>query len=312
MSTLGGCRGCLTPLSGCPGRPRSPGRQESSPPVNRSKAGSARSTSATDRTVALVSEEFAGKLTKVARDGSSSCVYRNAAWDVAGSDRGGRTIDLPRARRCSMDPRPLAGHIRSIGADGKHRTFGDLAALEVKHNADGGTSYGFEDLPAACAKQLPKDVEGSYKGHIDSHPYGIEVYGNTIYVADAGANSIVSVDVKSGKAETAALLAAPTAQIHHKFFCGTELSGCVEATAAKSVRARAYRRGARTGRLARDELATVRRTGGPAPGARGSGVQVSTRRPDASSCSPEDVMSPTGLDMDDDGNVYVASLGRAC
>ena len=42
----------------------------------------------------LVSEEFAGKLTKVARDGSKSMVYGNAAWDVAGSDRGGPTIYL--------------------------------------------------------------------------------------------------------------------------------------------------------------------------------------------------------------------------
>ena len=144
---------------------------------------------------------------------------------MAGSDRGGRTIYLAESQGAGpMDPRPLAGHIRSIGADGKHRTFGDLAALEVKHNADGGTSYGFKDLPAACAKQLPKDVEVSYKGHIDSHPYGIEVYGNTIYVADAGANSIVSVDVKSGKAETGARAAAPTAQIHHKRNRGTETS----------------------------------------------------------------------------------------
>lgn len=88
----------------------------------------------------LVSEEFAGQLTKIARDGSKSVVYKNAAWDVAGTDRRGRTIYLTESQGAGPEvPRPLAGHIRSIDADGKQRTFGGLAALEMKHNADGGT-----------------------------------------------------------------------------------------------------------------------------------------------------------------------------
>ena len=254
----------------------------------------------------LVSEEFAGKLTKVARDGSKSMVYRNAAWDVAGTDRGGRTIYLAESQGAGpMDPRPLAGHIRSIGADGKHRTFGDLAAFEVKHNADGGTSYGFKDLPAACAAKLPKDVEVSYKGHIDSHPYGIEVYGNTIYVADAGANSIVSVDVKSGKAETVAVLPPRPHKFTTKETAALKLPGCVSGHAYRFEPVPTDVERGPDGWLYVSVL-----PGGPedpALGARGAVYKVNPHNGRVKLFA-DDVMSPTGLDMDDDGNVYVASL----
>jgi hypothetical protein len=254
----------------------------------------------------LVSEEFAGKLTKVARDGSKSMVYRNAAWDVAGSDRRGPTIYLAESQGAGpMDPRPLAGHIRSIGTDGKHRTFGDLAALEVKHNADGGTSYGFKDLPAACAAKLPKDVEVSYKGHIDSHPYGIEVYGDTIYVADAGANAIVSVDVMSGEAETVAVLPAQPHTFTAKEAAALKLPGCI---AGHTYRFEPVPTDVERGPDGWLYVSVL--PGGPedpALGARGAVYKVNPHNGRVKLFS-DDVMSPTGLDMDDDGNVYVASL----
>ena len=254
----------------------------------------------------LVSEEFAGRLTKIARDGSKSVVYRDAAWDVAGTDRRGRTIYIAESQGAGpMDPRPLAGHIRSIDADGKQRTFGDLAALETKHNADGGTSFGFKNLPAACAAKLPKDVPISYKGQIDSHPYGIDVYGSTIYVADAGANSIVSVDVKSGEAETVAVLPARPHTFTAAEAAALKLPGCIVGHTYRFEPVPTDVKRGPDGWLYVSVL-----PGGPedpALGARGAVYKID---PDNGRVKlfADDVMSPTGVDMDDDGHVYVASL----
>lgn len=254
----------------------------------------------------LVSEEFAGRLTKIARNGSKSVVYQNAAWDVAGSDRRGRTIYLAESQGAGpMDPRPLAGHIRSIDPGGKQRTFGNLAALETKHNADGGTKYGFKDLPAACVAKLPKDVPVSYTGQIDSHPYGIEVYGTTIYVADAGANAIVSVDVKSGKAETVAVLPARPHTFTAKEAAALKLPGCI---AGHTYRFEPVPTDVKRGPDGWLYVSVL--PGGPedpALGARGAVYMVNPHNGRVKLFA-DHVMSPTGLDMDDDGHVYVASL----
>ena len=105
------------------------------------------------------------------------------------------------------DPAELAGHVRIIDDDGRQRTLGDFAALETEENSDGETRYGFRDLPDGLrSAELPANMPATYKGEVDSHPYGIAVTDETIYVADAGANSVVSVDTRSGKTETVAVL----------------------------------------------------------------------------------------------------------
>ena len=254
----------------------------------------------------LVSEEFAGQLTKIARDGTKSVVYRDAAWDVAGSDRRGRTIYVAESQGAGpMDPRPLAGHIRSIGTDGKQRTFGDLAALETKHNADGGTSYGFENLPAACVAKLPKDVPVSYKGQIDSHPYGIDAYGSTIYVADAGANAIVSVDVESGETETVGVLPARPHTFTAAEAAALKLPGCI---AGQTYRFEPVPTDVKRGPDGWLYVSVL--PGGPedpALGARGAVYKINPHTGQVKLFA-DAVMSPTGLDMDNDGHVYVASL----
>ncbi|MDQ1593858.1 MAG: hypothetical protein QOH40_414 [Arthrobacter pascens] len=254
----------------------------------------------------LVSEEFAGRLVRIARNGARSVVYNNPAWDVAGSDRQRGTIYFAESQGAGpMDPRPLAGHIRSIGTDGKHRTFGDLAALEQKHNADGATQYGFRNLPATCAAKLPKDVPVSYKGDVDSHPYGIEVSGNTVYVADAGANSIVSVDVKSGKAKTVAVLPPRSHSFTAAEAAALKMPACI---AGYTYRFEPVPTDVTVGPDGWLYVSLL--PGGPedpALGARGAVYKVNPHSGKAKLFA-DHVMSPTGIETDHDGNVYVASL----
>jgi hypothetical protein len=258
-----------------------------------------------DRSV-LVSEEFAGRLVRIAKNGARSVVYENAAWDVAGSDRQRGTIFFAASQGAGpMDPRPLAGHIHSIDSNGKHRMFGDLAALEKKENADGGIQYGFRNLPAACAAQLPKDVPVSYKGDVDSHPYGIEVAGTKVYVADAGANSIVSVNVKSGKTKTVAVLPARPHRVTAAQAAALQMPACI---VGHTYRFESVPTDVTVGPDGWLYVSSL--PGGPEDPALGPRGAVFRVNPDTGQVRlfADRVMSPTGIETDADGNVYVASL----
>ncbi len=232
-------------------------------------------------------------------------VYENAAWAVAGSDRQRGTIFFAAGQGAGPDPRPLAGHIHSIDRNGKHRTFGDLAALETKENPDGGIQYGFRNLPAACAAQLPKDIRVSYKGGLDSNPYGIEVSGSKVYVADAGGNSIVSVDVKSGKTKTVAVLPARPHRVTAAQAAALKLPACI---VGHTYRFEAVPTDVTVGPDGWLYVSSL--PGGPedpALGARGAIFRVHPHTGKVKLFADQ-VMSPTGIETDADGNVYVASL----
>jgi hypothetical protein len=252
-----------------------------------------------------VSESFAGRLTRVDSAGNQEVLYETADWSVAGNaQRDGSTYFLE-SQGAGPDLIDLAGHVRIIDEEGKQRTLGDFAALETEHNADGATRYGFRDLPDGCAEQLPPDMPATYEGEIDSHPYGIALTEDTIYVADAGANSVVSVDPANGKTETVAVLPPRPYKITAEAAASNNLPDCVVGTTYDFEPVPTGVAVGRDGWLYVTSL-----PGGPedpALGARGAVFKVS---PDGEKVKPvaEDIMSPTGLALADNGDMYVASL----
>ena len=103
-----------------------------------------------------------------------------------------------------------------IGNSGKPVKLADLGAYEETKNPDKGASYGFESIRAVCAQQLPADgPPAQYTGIVDSHPYGSAMDGSTTYVADAGANAILSVNGK-GKIKTVALIPGRSGRRHRR------------------------------------------------------------------------------------------------
>ncbi|TYL51963.1 ScyD/ScyE family protein [Nocardioides sp. BGMRC 2183] len=86
------------------------------------------------------------------------------------------------------------------------RTLADVGAYEAKRNPDGGVTYGFGDLDPECSAMLPPFLN-PYSGEVYSHPYATATTKSKTYLADAGANDVLSIS-KSGKVRTVAVLPA--------------------------------------------------------------------------------------------------------
>lgn len=253
-----------------------------------------------------VSEEFAGRLTRIASDGTKKVLYEAADWDIAGNTQWhGSTYFLESQGAGPGDQRDLLGHIRIIDDDGDQRTLGDFAALEKDDNADGKNLYGFRGLPAGCAALLPPEMPATYRGEVDSHPYAIAVTEHTIYVADAGANSVVSVDAESGNTKTIAVLPPRPYKITAEVAASNGLPDCVVGTIYDFEAVPTDVAVGPGGWLYVTSL-----PGGPedpALGARGAIFKVNPDDDDVKLVA-DGIMSPTGLVIDDYGEMYVASL----
>ncbi|MET3952353.1 ScyD/ScyE family protein [Arthrobacter sp. UYEF36] len=252
-----------------------------------------------------VSESFAGRLTRVDSEGNQAVLYESPDWSVAGNAQRGGTTYFLESQGAGPHPAELAGHVRIIDEDLSQLTLGDFAALETEENSDGDTRYGFRDLPEGCAAELPANMPASYMGEVDSHPYGIAVTDGTIYVADAGANSVVSVDTRSGETETVAVLPARPYKITPEAAASNGLPACVVGTTYDFEAVPTDVAVGPDGWLYVTSL-----PGGPedpALGARGAIFKVDPADGEVKLVA-DDIMTPTGLALDDGGGLYVASL----
>lgn len=259
-----------------------------------------------------VSEEFASRLTRVA-DGATSVVYEAPDWDVAGTAYRGSTLYFLESQGAGPDdPRPLAGSVKAIDAGGAVTTITDqLGAYEESANPDGATHYGLSAADAAahpdCVAQMTAiGFPASYTGAdvVDSHPYSLEVVGNTAYVADAGMNAVLSVNLKTGEIGTVAALPARPAVITEAAADAFGIPACVGLTYGFEPVPTDVEQGP-DGWLYVSSL-----PGGPEDdslGARGAVFRV-----DPSSGTTQlyvdGLVTPTGIALDGAGNLYVASL----
>ncbi|MET4095588.1 ScyD/ScyE family protein [Arthrobacter sp. UYCu712] len=253
-----------------------------------------------------VSEQFASRLTRIDADGSRKVLYENNGWDVAGNTQEGSTTYVVESQGAGRgDNRELAAHVRIIEEDGDQRTIGDFAALEKKDNADGGARYGFRDLPADCASKLPPELPASYTGELNTRPYGIAVSDGTVFAADAGANTVVSVNIRSGKAKTVAVLPPRPSRITAAAAAGLHLPQCV---VGRSYAFEPVPTDVAVGPDGWLYVSTM--PGGPeSPGAdaRGAVFKIDPEHGKVKLLA-ESILSPTGIAVTSDGDVYVASL----
>lgn len=176
-----------------------------------------------DRGNVFVAQAFAGGISKISRGGAVS--------DFT-SVPGGSTAGLALGRWGSLAFTSVVGNpmegsavtsLQKVGpGGGASEKLADLSAYEASANPDQINSYGFQDLDAACAAQLPADIGGvpisgsPFRGPVDSNPYAVADLGRYGWaVADAGGNDIVRVS-RSGKVSTLAVLPP----IPHKLTAG--------------------------------------------------------------------------------------------
>ena len=157
--------------------------------------------------VSYVSQNFAGQLTRVARDGSTSVL---ASSTVAGEEIGAVSSRDDVVYYAQVAPDHTSAVMMSVPAAGGTPTpLADLYAHEASANPDAGQSYGFQGLPAECAAQFPPPGPMSppptYTGIVDTNPYASLALNNAIFVADAGANAILRVGY-DGTVSTVAVL----------------------------------------------------------------------------------------------------------
>ncbi|KHL00850.1 hypothetical protein LK10_18780 [Sinomonas humi] len=254
-----------------------------------------------------VSEEFAGRLTRVS-DETSRTVYSAPEWDVAGSDAQGSTTYFVESQGAGPDdPRPLAGSLKSIDAKGTVRTVTDqLGAFETANNPDGNVAYGVPaTAPAECLAQLGSlGVPASYTGETDSHPYAVAVSGNTAYVADAGGNDLLAVNLTTGSIRKVAVLPGASVPVTSEIAAALGAPACAGQTYTFEPVPTDVAIGP-DGWLYVSSL-----PGGPEDASLGANGSILRVNPwtGAAQRWVDGLVSPTGIAFDGRGNLFVASL----
>ena len=264
----------------------------------------------------LVSQDFAGKLTRIDRVGSTEDLSTDTpqGWEVAGADtRGSTTYFLESVGAGQGDPAGLHGYLKSIDARGDGETIADFADYERSHNPDGDQHYGFaDDVSAQCLAAWPQFPPPSYRGIVDSHPYALAVRDNTAYVADAGMNAVLKVNLKNGDIDTVAVLPPRPAVVPAGLRIPTDMMGnTVEVPACVVGHEYAFEPVPTDVGIGPDGMLYVTSLPGgpegPELGARGAIFRINPWNGDTDLWA-EDILSPTGLAVAGNGDVYVASL----
>lgn len=263
----------------------------------------------------FVSQDFAGKLSRVNRDGTVETVYTGkSGWDVAGvATRGASTYFLESTGAGEGKPEKLEGYLKVIDRNGDIREVANFADYERQNNPDGDQKYGFgDDVSDACLQQWPKEspAPARYTGTVDSHPYALAVQGNTAYVADAGMNAILSVNLRSGEISTLAVL-PPRPAVIPETAARPEAEGGLGVPACVAGYEYAFEPVPTDVEIGQDGWLYVTSLPGgpesPALGDRGAIFRINPWN-GRTKVWADEILSPTGLAIADNGDVYVASL----
>ncbi|MCC3266418.1 ScyD/ScyE family protein [Arthrobacter gengyunqii] len=156
-----------------------------------------------------VAQGFAGGLlTRINRDGTTEVLDTAAAGytPAAVSKSRGTTYYTMAIGAMTHDPAQNFSTLKSIDEDGTIETLADIASYEYAENPDQINTYGFADIDAACAAQLPAGFPASYTGLPDSNPYATLPAEDGVIIADAGTNALLLADYYDGEISTLAVL----------------------------------------------------------------------------------------------------------
>ncbi|MFI5426114.1 ScyD/ScyE family protein [Aeromicrobium sp. UC242_57] len=162
---------------------------------------------------------------RIGPDGTRTTLVTSPGQEVGAVSNRGKTIYWATT---GQDPAAPAAALWSQRKGGQPRQIADLRAFEEAKNPDQRTTYGFKNLPQSCADQFPADNPASYTGLVDSHPYASYAARNKVFVADAGANAILSVrtDKRHAKPKVVATLPAVSTTVSAEALAAQGLPAC--------------------------------------------------------------------------------------
>ena len=115
----------------------------------------------------------------------------------------------------------------NLWGPGDEKIYADTLAYETEHNPDSVNHYGV-DNPSQCVADAftALGVPYDYAGQVDSHAYSVAAYGSGWVVADAGANTLWSIDA-DGNISTLAVLPPQPLVISAELAAALQLPDCV-------------------------------------------------------------------------------------
>ena len=183
------------------------------------------STAVAEDGTAYVTANFGGKLYQIAADGTQSVAYK-----VKGSEVGGVSASGDRVVFTLTGAKQL---VKQMVAGGTAKTLANVGAYERNKNPDKKTVYGFKSISKSCAAKWPKDLGPTqYAGIVESHPYATEIAGDTVYLADAAGNDILSI-AADGSIKKVAVLPATKVKVTGDAVNALGLPQCVKGLSYK-------------------------------------------------------------------------------
>lgn len=161
------------------------------------------------RGTAFVSQDFAGLLTEVRRDGATTVI---ASASTPGNSIGAVSSRHGRVYFAEVSPDHSYAMLKKVSRNGMIRDIADLQQHEETVNPDQVNAYGFVGINESdpeCAAQINPEVEpflpAEYTGLVDTNPYASLATRRGVYIADAGANAILRAKY-DGTVSTVAVL----------------------------------------------------------------------------------------------------------
>jgi hypothetical protein len=183
-----------------------------------------------------VSENFAGKIDRIDRDGAESTVYTDPDGnEVGGLSVAGRNVVFTVTQSGQEIGENIGSWLKVLTPSGASHTIADLHYYETQKNPDGNVMYGLADLDpndpidADCLGRWPTATMGpaASPGGVDSHPYATYALRNGwTYVADAGGNDVLLVSPRGRSIRTVATLPPIPLVIDAPTAAGLGLDSC--------------------------------------------------------------------------------------
>lgn len=245
-------------------------------------------------------DNFAGLLYKQAPGGQPTVAYQGtpkAPAEAVSADGGV-------LRFATGSGNNKSGKLWTLDGAGAPQLVADLYAYEKSANPDRKTKYGFTDVSKSCLAQLPKQIPGSYKGVKESHPYGTATANGVTYVADAGANAVLAVSA-TGAVSTVAVVPPARVRINK---ARAEAFGMPACTIGHKYAFEGVPTDIEVG--PDGKLYVTSLPGGPEDPALGAQGRVLKVKPTGGKARTvvRGLVSPTGLAVASNGDMYVAQL----